>query len=65
MAQLAKEISNGHKNLSSEINTNISFESGDSDICKDDFLFRFTGQLEYKDEELKSIESSDDNLLSL
>ena len=32
--------------LSSEINTNDSFESGESDISKDDLSFGYGGKLE-------------------
>ena len=31
------EISDGHESLFSEISTDGSFESGDSDVSKDDF----------------------------
>ena len=37
------------------------FESDDSDISKDDFLYCYVGELEYKDKELKSMEFSNDN----
>ena len=55
------EISDGHECLFSEISTDGSFESGDSDISKDDFLFDHIGEPEYKAEELKSMEFPDDN----
>ena len=55
------EISDGRESLSPEINTDSSFESGYSDISKVDFSFGSAGKPEYKEEELKSMESSDDN----
>ena len=61
LTQFAMQISDGHKSLSSEISTDGSFESGDSDISEDDFLFGYVEELEYKKEELKSMELSDDN----
>ena len=48
-------------NLSSQINTEGSFESDDSDISKDEFSFRYVGELECKDKKLKSMEFSNDN----
>ena len=47
------EISDGHESLFSEVSTDGSFESGDSDVSKDDFLFDHVGEPEYKAEELK------------
>ena len=61
LTQFAMEISDGRESLSSEINTDGSFHSGDSDISKDDFLFGYVGEPEYKQEELKSMEFSDDD----
>ena len=58
---ISTEISDGHESLFSEISTDGSFESSDSDISKDDFLFDHVGELEYKVEEIKSMEFSDDN----
>lgn len=51
------EISDGSESLSSKINTDGSFESGDSNISKDDFSFGYATEAEYKEEELKSMES--------
>ena len=45
-------ISDGCENLFSEINTDASFESDDSNISKDDFLFGYAGEPKYKEEEL-------------
>ena len=42
------EISDGRERLFSEISTDGSFESGDFDISKDDFLFGHVGEPEYK-----------------
>ena len=55
------EISVWRENLSSEIIVDGSFESGDSDISKDDLSFGYATEAEYKEEELKSMESSDSN----
>ena len=55
------EISDGHESLSSEINTDGSFETGDSDVTKDDFSFGYFGEPEYIEEELNSMAFSDDN----
>ena len=54
------EISNGSESLSSEINTDCSSESGNSDITKDDFSCGYVGEPEYIKEELQSMEFSDD-----
>lgn len=59
LTQLVIEISDECESLSSEINTDDSFESGDSDITKDDFSCGYIGEPEYN-EELKSKEFSDD-----
>ena len=55
------EISVWRESLSSEIIVDGSFESGDSDISKDNFSFGYATEAEYKEEELKSMESSDNN----
>ena len=59
LTQFTMEIPHGSESLSSEINTDDSFESGDSDITKDDFSCGYIGEPEYN-EELKSKEFSDD-----
>ena len=59
LAQLMMEIPDGSKSLSSEINTDGSSGSYDSDVTKDDFSCGYVGELEYKKEELKSMEFSD------
>ena len=61
LRQLAMEISVWRESLSSEIIVDGSFESGDSDISKDNFSFGYATEVEYKEEELKSMESSDSN----
>ena len=59
LAQFTMEISDGSKSLSSEINTDGSSGSYDSDVNKDDFSCGYVGELEYNKEELKSMEFSD------
>ena len=54
------EISDGIESISSEINTDGSSESGDSDITKDDFSCGYVREPEYNEVELKSIKFSDD-----
>ena len=44
----------------SEINTDCSFESVDSDISEDDFLRGHVGEPEYNKEELKSMKILND-----
>ena len=48
------------KFVSNVKNTDGSFESGDFDISKDDFSCGCVGEPEYNEEELKSMEFSDD-----
>ena len=54
------EISDRTKSLSSEINTDSSSESGDSNITENNFWCGYVGEPEYDKEELKSMEFSDD-----
>ena len=54
------EISDAIESISSEINTDGSSESGDSDITKDDFSCGYVREPEYNEVELKSIKFSDD-----
>ena len=61
LTQLAVDISNECERLSTEINTDCSFESADSKYSKDNFLFGYAEDPEYKEKELKSMEFSDDN----
>ena len=61
LTHLATEIFDERESLSSEINTDGSFESCDFDISKNDFFFGCAGELEYKEEELKWMISSDDD----
>ena len=58
--QLTMEISDGSESLSSEVNTGGSSESCNSDITKDYFSCSYIGEPEYDQEELKSMEFSDD-----
>ena len=53
------EIPDGSKSLSSEINTDGSSGSYDSDVTKDDFSCGYVGELKYKNDELKSMKFSD------
>ena len=57
LTQLAMKISVQLESLSSEIIVDGRFESGDSNISKDDFSFGYATEAEYKEEELKSMES--------
>ena len=57
LTQLAMKISVQRESLSSEIIVDGRFESGDSNISKDDFSFGYATEAEYKEEELKSMES--------
>ena len=57
LTQLAMKISVQRESLSSEIIVDVRFESGDSNISKDDFSFGYATEAEYKEEELKSMES--------
>ena len=50
------EIFDKSESLSTEINTDSSFESGDFDIGKEDFSFGYPGEQEYKEEELENNE---------
>ena len=49
----------------SEINTDGSSESGDSNINKGGFSRGYVGEQEYKTEELKSMEFSDDTTTAM
>ena len=53
------EIPDGSESLSSEINTDGSSGSYDSDVTKDHFSCGYVGELKYKNDELKSMEFSD------
>ena len=55
------DISDGRESLFSKISTDGSFEGGDPNISKDDFLFGHVGESEYKNKELKSTEFPHDN----
>ena len=56
LTQLPMEIFDKSESLSTEINTDSSFESGDFDIGKEDFSFGYPGEQEYKEEELENNE---------
>ena len=54
------EIFDKSESLTTEINTDSSFESGDFDIGKDDFSFGYAEEQEYKEEELENNEEEND-----
>ena len=56
LTQLPMEIFDKSESLSTEINADSSFESGDFDIGKEDFSFGYPGEQEYKEEELENNE---------
>lgn len=60
LTKLMMEISDGSESLSSKINTDGSFESGDSNISKDDLSSGYVWEPEYNEEELKFMQFSND-----